>query len=272
MVEILENPRGRNVGCLLGEPIHIDRSFRHNDTFRWEEFEFTIKHSPGHTDYEMALFTTIDGTRIAFTGDAFLNYDKKGMRHNLIYRNDTKTGDYVESIRNLAEMQPAIIAPGHAAAFELTAEMVRDFEARVQQQDDFFKELIADRDTDVGLDPSWVQIYPYQAVAVRGRPVALELRVRNHRSTDTNLEIALCLPEQWRSTPARVNLKVPARGTNVTSVEITIPLDWRGPNARRAVAADVIADGIYLGQIAEAVVDVRSADSALSRTLPDERR
>jgi hypothetical protein len=272
MVDILENPRGRNLGCLLGEPIHIDRSFRHNETFRWEEFEFTIKHSPGHTDYEMALFTTIDGTRIAFTGDAFLNYDKKGMRHNLIFRNDTKSGDYVDSIRNLAEMQPAIIAPGHAAPFDLTAEMVRDFEAKVQQQDEFFKELIADRDTDVGLDPAWVQIYPYQAVAVRGRPVALELRVRNHRSRDMNLEIELCLPEQWRSTPARVNLKVPARGTNVASVEMTVPLDWRGPNARRAIAADVIADGVYLGQIAEAVVDIRPADSAQSRTLPDERR
>jgi glyoxylase-like metal-dependent hydrolase (beta-lactamase superfamily II) len=272
MVDVLENPRGRNLGCLLGEPIHIDRSFRHNETFRWEEFEFTIKHSPGHTDYEMALFTTIDGTRIAFTGDAFLNYDKKGMRHNLIFRNDTKTGDYVGSIRNLAEMQPAIIAPGHAAPFELTAEMVRDFEIRVQQQDEFFKELIADRDTDVGLDPAWVQIYPYQAVAVRGRPVALELRVRNHRSRDMNLEIALCLPEQWRSTPARVNFNVPARGTNVASVEMTVPLEWRGLNTRRAIAADVIADGVYLGQITEAVVDVRSAGTAQSRTLPDERR
>jgi hypothetical protein len=150
--------------------------------------------------------------------------------------------------------------------------MVRDFEIRVQQQDEFFKELIADRDTDVGLDPAWVQIYPYQAVAVRGRPVALELRVRNHRSRDMNLEIALCLPEQWRSTPARVNFNVPARGTNVASVEMTVPLEWRGLNTRRAIAADVIADGVYLGQITEAVVDVRSAGTAQSRTLPDERR
>jgi hypothetical protein len=87
-----------------------------------------------------------------------------------------------------------------------------------------------------------------------------------------NLEIALCLPEQWRSTPARIHLNVPAGGTNVASMEMTVPLDWRWPNARRAIAADVIADGVYLGQIAEAVVDVRSADSAGSRTLPDERR
>jgi hypothetical protein len=272
MVEILENPRGRNLGCLLGEPIKIDRSFKHNETFQWEEFEFTIKHSPGHTDYEMALFTTIDGTRIAFTGDAFLNYDKKGMRHNLIYRNDTKTGDYVKSIRNIAEMQPAIIAPGHGESFPVSAEMVRDFEQRVEQQDQFFHELIADPDTDVGIDPSSVQIYPYQAIAIRERPVALQIRARNHRRREIALEIALCLPRGWRSSPERLSLKLAAGGTGEAQVQITVPLDWSGPNERRAITADIIADGVYLGQVAEAVVDVRAPRDTHAKPLPDERR
>jgi glyoxylase-like metal-dependent hydrolase (beta-lactamase superfamily II) len=269
MVEILENPRERNIGCLLGEAIPIDRSFRHNETFRWEEFEFTIKHSPGHTNYEMALFTTIDGKRIAFTGDAFLNYDNKGMRHNLIYRNDTKRGDYVTSIRNLAEMRPEIIAPGHAAPFELTAEMVRDFEARVREQDRLFTTMIADRDTDMGLDPAWVQILPYQVIAVRGKSFALKLRVRNHRSAEINVEVALCLPRPWQCVPESVNLKVAANGTSEASVEIVVPLNWRGENVRTAIAADVTADGVYLGQITEAVVDVRPADTKTARNLPD---
>ena len=272
MREILENPMGRNLGCLLGEAIPIDRTFRHNETFHWEEFEFTVRHSPGHTDYEMALFTTIDGKRIAFTGDAFLNYDNKGMRHNLIFRNDTKTGDYVESIRSLVEMQPAIIAPGHAAPFALTAEMVREFEERVTAQDGIFRDLIAEPSTDIGLDPSWVQIYPYQAVAVKGRPVALQLRVRNHRRAEMNVEIVLCLPKRWRTTPERVSLKVLPGGTSSTTVEMLVPMDWGEPDGRRAIAADVIADGVYLGQIAEGVVDVRSANDARSRALPDERR
>ena len=272
MVEILENPRGRNLGCLLGEPIHIDRSFRHDEMFRWEEFEFTVRHSPGHTDYEMALFATIDGRRIAFTGDAFLNYDKRDMRHNLIYRNDTRTGDYVKSIRSLAEMQPAIIAPGHGECFLVTPGMIRDFEARVEKQDGFFRDLIADADTDVGLDPAWVEIYPYQAIAVRGRPAPVQLRVRNHRRTELSVEIALCLPAQWRSRPERVSLKVPAGATGTTQVELMVPLDWRAPNGRRAIAADVVANGVYLGEIAEAVVDVRSGAESQIRILPNERR
>jgi glyoxylase-like metal-dependent hydrolase (beta-lactamase superfamily II) len=66
MVDIFENPRGHNLGCTLGEPFKISRSFRHGERFKWEEYDFEITHSPGHTEYQMALFATIDGARVAF--------------------------------------------------------------------------------------------------------------------------------------------------------------------------------------------------------------
>ena len=90
MVDILENPRGNNLGCTLGEVIKVDRSFRHGETFKWEEFEFEICHSPGHTEFQMALFAEIDGARIAFTGDAVHPADAGApyqLRHSLIFRN-----------------------------------------------------------------------------------------------------------------------------------------------------------------------------------------
>ncbi len=89
MVDILENPRGKNLGCILGEPFKVARTFRHRERFQWEEFEFEVTHSPGHTEYQMALFVTIDGQRVAFTGDAFFppTRPEAAMRHNLIFRN-----------------------------------------------------------------------------------------------------------------------------------------------------------------------------------------
>nr|MCU0248254.1 MBL fold metallo-hydrolase [Bryobacter sp.] len=51
MVDVFENPRGYNLGCILAEPVKIDRAFRDGETFRWEEFEFEVKHSPGHTPH-----------------------------------------------------------------------------------------------------------------------------------------------------------------------------------------------------------------------------
>jgi glyoxylase-like metal-dependent hydrolase (beta-lactamase superfamily II) len=258
MVEILENPRGRNLGCTLGEPIRVDRPLRDGESFRWEEFEFTVRYSPGHTNYQMAMFATIDNTRMAFTGDAFFSYDKSEIRHNLIYRNDVRSGDHLKSIRNILEMEPSVIAPGHGSPFTVTDAMAHEFETRVKRQDAFFRDLIADPDTDMGLDPAWVQIYPYQATAIPGRPVSLELRVRNHRRIPVHLEIALILPAGWRSTPASVTLTAEPHGTATAPVEIAVPAGWSSHAQRTAIAADVMANGRYLGQIAEAVVDIRS--------------
>ncbi|HZP05135.1 MAG TPA: MBL fold metallo-hydrolase [Terracidiphilus sp.] len=266
MVEIFNNPRGRNLGCILAEPIHIERTFKDGDQFQWEEYTFTMMHSPGHTDYQMALFATIDDTLVAFTGDAFFNYDKVSLSHNLIYRNDIKTGDYLRSIKNIQQMRPRMIAPGHGEPFLMTDRMVQDFVERVQRQDEIFKTLIADPATDMGLDPSWVQIYPYQAIIRPEEPHKLEIRVRNHYAKPMQLEITLALPTGWVSTPSKIALSVPAGSTGTHALDIVIPRNAYRSGERRAIAADVVANGVYLGQIAEATVDMCD-DNSLRVTL-----
>ena len=79
MVDIFQNPRGYNLGCILGEPFQVNRSFRSGERFRWEEFEFEIAHSPGHTEYQMALYVNLDGQRVAFTGDALFPLSGPGQ-------------------------------------------------------------------------------------------------------------------------------------------------------------------------------------------------
>jgi glyoxylase-like metal-dependent hydrolase (beta-lactamase superfamily II) len=259
MVDIFQNPRGRNIGCIHGEPVRVDRTLQNKETFRWEEFEFTSVYSPGHTNYQMALFAEIDGRRIAFTGDAFFSDSAKPqeIRHNLIYRNQVKSGDHLLSIRNILDFEPHIIAPGHGAPFNVDRSMATAFAAKMQRQDAFFADLIAGPDPDLGLDPSWVHLYPYQAACAPGQSCNLEIRVRNLRRRPLQLEAMLVLPERWRATPAKVSLTVAPGQTGSAPLSIAIPRDWRGSQPRVAIAADVRADGRYLGQIAEAVVDIR---------------
>ncbi len=258
IAEILENPRGHNLGCTLGEPIHVDRTIRDRETFRWEEFEFTAVHSPGHTNYQMALFTTIDGVRLAFTGDAFFHDADRPfqIRHNLIYRNRVKSGDYVKSIENILEYQPHVICPGHGEPFLIDLDMARAFKTKAEKQDAFFRSLIAGADTDRGLDPSRVEIYPYQSLVTPGETRQFEIRARNHRERRVELQVALILPVGWRSNPQTVQFTVESGSSGRAPVSITIPHDFRARHSRVAIAGDVIADGQYLGQIAEAVIDV----------------
>ncbi|MBV9265803.1 MAG: MBL fold metallo-hydrolase, partial [Acidobacteriaceae bacterium] len=256
----VSNPKGRNLGCTLGEALPIDRVIRNRETFRWEEFEFTAVHSPGHTDYQMALFSTIDGVKIGFTGDAFFHDADRPfeIRHNLIFRNRVNVGDHLKSVDNLLEFRPQILCPGHGEPFLLDMNMVADFRTKLEKQDEFCRSLIADADTDVGMDPSPVEIFPYQSLIAPGESCRYEIRARNHRRRTIELSIGLILPEAWTYQPAVTKLNLAPGSEQRSAVEITAPRSFRAHGRRIAIAADVFADGRYLGQIAEALIDIRT--------------
>jgi glyoxylase-like metal-dependent hydrolase (beta-lactamase superfamily II) len=260
MTDVFEHPRGHNLGCILGEPVKVSRTFRHGEKFRWEEFEFEVTHSPGHTEYQMALYGTIDGNRTAFTGDAFFPKQKDGsLRHNIIYRNHVENDSHLKSIRNLIDHEPAVICPGHGKPFAVDKTVMLATLEKFKKQQQFFFDLLPEGETNFGLDPSWVSIYPYQPMLRRGERQTLELRVRNYHSSPMKVEIALVAPPEWRIDPEVVRLEVAAGGAGSGSVAVTVPAGWQETGPRFAIAADVVRDGKYLGQITEAVVEVRSA-------------
>lgn len=265
MVDIFQNPRGHNLGCILGEPFKVDRSFRHGERFRWEEFEFEVTHSPGHTEYQMALFVTIDGKRVAFTGDAFFlpNAANDGtMRHNIIFRNHVESDSHLKSIRNLIEHEPEVVCPGHGKAFPVDRQLMLATEQKFRKQEELFTELLPEGETNVGLDPSWVSVYPYQAILARGRSTQLQIRVRNYYRVPMQIEAALVAPAEWKIRPEVVKAEVPAGAATSYPLDIFVPANWRAPGPRFAIAVDVRRNRRYLGQITEAVVEVAETPAA----------
>ncbi len=264
MVEIFENPRGRNLGCTLGEAFQVDRAFRPGERFRWEEFEFEITHSPGHTEYQMALFTTIDGNRVAFTGDAFFPQPTgaAALRHNLIFRNHVESDSHLRSIRNLVEHEPTLIAPGHGRPYPVDRSLLLATEQKLRRQQELFFELLPEGEVDFGLNPSWIEIFPYQALLTAGARHHLQLRVRNYHPQPMKVEVTLVTPDAWRIEPSVLSLTVAAKGTGRAEFAVSVPAGWRPAVPRFAIAADVMRDGRYLGQIAEAVIEMAEAQGA----------
>ena len=258
MVDIFENPRGHNLGCILGEPFRVARAFRHGERFRWEEFEFEVTHSPGHTEYQMALFATIDGHRVAFTGDAFFagGRPEGTLRHNLIFRNHVENDSHLKSIRNLIAHEPTLIAPGHGKPYPVDRSMMEATERKFRQQQQFFADVLPEGETDFGLDPSWVHIYPYQMLVSPGGRHKAEIRVQNYRPGPMKMEVALVGPAEWRFEPDVLVFEVGGGEKAAQAFEIAIPAGWAAPSPRFAIAADVLAGGRYLGQITEAVVEI----------------
>jgi glyoxylase-like metal-dependent hydrolase (beta-lactamase superfamily II) len=259
MVDVLQKPRGYNLGCILAEPIKVERSFRHGEKFKWEEFEFTVVHSPGHTEYQMAMFVEIDGARVAFTGDAMFPSSPGApyqLRHNLIFRNWVENDSHLKSMRAILDYQPTLVAPGHGKPFVSNKEDLDDLNRRLQKQQEYFHSVIADSDCDFGLNPSWARLYPYQLEARAGSSAAVELRVRNYRPKPMEMEAALVLPAGWKAAPEVATLTIPAKGDASAGFTLSIPADWDRAQPRVAIVADLQVDGQYLGELAEGVVDV----------------
>ena len=261
MAPIFENPRGYNLGCILAEPFHADRTFRNGERFRWEEFEFEVVHSPGHTEYQMALHVTLDGRRVAFTGDAFFQPQQPdaALRHNLIFRNLVHSDSHLKSVRSLIDHQPEMIAPGHGKPYPVTPELMLKTEEVFRKQREMFFEILPEGEVEFGLDPSWASIYPYQILLAPGERQRLEIRVRNYKLEPMKIEAALIAPKEWRIEPDLVKFEIPPQTMGVRPVTISVPAGWTPPGPRFAIACDVVRDGRYLGQITEAVVDIKGA-------------
>jgi glyoxylase-like metal-dependent hydrolase (beta-lactamase superfamily II) len=259
MVDIFEHPRGYNLGCILGEPFKVARSFRDGETFRWEEFEFEVKHSPGHTEYQMAMFVTIDGKKVAFTGDAFFPNPRNDgtMRHNLIFRNHVENDSHLKSIRNLIEREPATICPGHGQPYPVDRSILLATEQKLRRQQKYFVDLLPENETDFGLDPSWVRMYPYQLLIAPGESQQITIHVQNYKPAAMKAEVAIVGPREWSISPDVLTIDIPARSKASKEVTVRIPKDWQAPGPRFAIAADVMCDGRYLGQITEAVVEMK---------------
>jgi glyoxylase-like metal-dependent hydrolase (beta-lactamase superfamily II) len=260
MVDVFQNPRGYNLGCILGERFRVDRSFRDGEKFRWEEYEFEIKHSPGHTEYQMALFVTIDGKRLAFTGDAFFPNPRNDgtLRHNLIFRNHVEGDSHLKCVRTLIEREPEMICPGHGQPYPVDRSILLATEQKLRRQQQFFTELLPENETNYGLDPSWVRLYPYQMLIAPGERQKLQVHARNYANAPMSLEVSLIGPSEWRIAPEVLKLSVPALESGAGAFDVAIPKEWDPPAPRFAIAADVVRNGLYMGQVTEAVVDIKT--------------
>src|SRR5206468_11251270 len=114
-------------------------------------------------------------------------------------------------------------------------ETALNFEGRARKQDQFFKALIADPDPDMGIDPSWISIYPYQMTALPGLMAQVEIRVRNHRTRAVQIQAVLVLPDGWRGAPSRISLTAAAKSEAKTKAAISIPANWSNPLSRVAI-------------------------------------
>ncbi len=71
------------------------------------------------------------------------------------------------------------------------------------------------------------------------------------------VQAKLVLPPGWRNGPGPLELSIEPKAEGHIDASFTTVRSWSSSTPRVAIALDVVVDGKYLGQIAEAVVDMR---------------
>jgi glyoxylase-like metal-dependent hydrolase (beta-lactamase superfamily II) len=257
--DMVANPAGYSVPCLLPQPIRVDRALPDRGSVSWDRWRFDVFHMPGHTWWALGLFAEIDGTRVAFTGDNLLAGTISPLRAAApVYRNRLLHDAIALGVRRLMEFEPELLLTGHTGAVRVDRKTLQDFHGWAKQLDGVFTTLVAvPAEVNFALDPGFATLYPYRNPARPGQRLALELRVTNHGAHGAQARASLVAPPGWSATPALTTRDIAAGETGVLAFELEVPERAVG---RTVVCADLTLGDRRFGQVAEALVDVAAAD------------
>lgn len=247
--------------CLYPKPIRIDRVLKDGESFSWEEFEFQIFHAPGQTEYHSLVAITIDGQRVAFTGDnVFL---QEVMRHGnqvqiepfetTVLRNSFRLEMHRRCARIMRRVQPELICPGHLGVLHFSKQELDTYCHFIESKERVFRDIVA-QPADHFIDLFWVRLLPYLSSVKPGEARCYRLLVRNNLERSARFQARLLTPPGWDRDADFQGLDLDTDGQGEIRLECRAP--EKGDGIRRLLTAEVRIDGVTQGPIAEALVTV----------------
>ena len=85
----------------------------------------------------------------------------------------------------------------------------------------------------------------------------MQVWFENITSEQSTLEYELVLPEGWEAQPDRGTVTAEPGKKEIVDFLLSVPEDQSVAYRRQPIALDATLDGVYRGQLAEAVVDMR---------------
>ncbi|TDD27082.1 MBL fold metallo-hydrolase [Kribbella turkmenica] len=236
VAHVLENPTRYDLPCLWFEPIPCAQHVPNGSSIRWREYELDLHALPGHTLYASAIGFEADGRRVLATGDQQTGTWVPGESPeipNFQYANAFAAGDYAASAALYQRLQPSLMISGHWEPRVVTPAYLEELSRLGDEVARVHRELFLPDDP---VFTGAVRITPYRIDAVDGQPFPV-------RVSCTGVE--LVVPAGWEC-------------QQVSGSEFLVVPHVTAPVRQARIAAGITRDGRYLGQLAEALVDVRT--------------
>src|SRR5262249_31649066 len=150
VAEVLADPAAwASTPCTFPKPIRIDRWLEDGEKFRWEEYEFEVRFAPGQTEYHSVLAATIDGRKVAFTGDNWVVEEVLlGGRSEVlpyqttVLRNSFQLAMHRRCAEVMRELAPDLLCPGHRDVLPVSKRDLTAYCDFIARKERIFRNLV----------------------------------------------------------------------------------------------------------------------------------
>ncbi|MHA1146687.1 MAG: MBL fold metallo-hydrolase [Promethearchaeota archaeon] len=257
MVDILQNPTHYRLGCLIDEPIKVDRVFKDGEKFQWDDYEFTIYHFPGQTEYHMAMQGEIDGKNVFFIGDSMTPRFLIDRQTNLNALNYCQIGTDVGQMKCadiLLKVAPEYIAISHYGIVKVSDNDLRTYKEYVSEYEPFFSDIVPQENPNFGFDPNWIHFKPIRIDCKLGETISTNLVIRNYLDRNVKASYKINFPLSWKRSSFEGEIEVGAKQNVMIPLQIQIPAET-SQKGQKIITADIIFDGKPLGPVPDLMLN-----------------
>ncbi len=243
------------------EHVRLDRQFHSGETLDWEGYHFQVDWMPGQTEFALCLQGTIDGRKVAFTGDnIFGDPDdpaQNGHEAMVAHNSAILEEGYIYGAEYLKRLKPDLLLGGHSYVMDHPAKFIERYRKWAYQMRAAFQSLSTGQDYRFWFDPFWVRAEPYRSTVRPGQTVSLNLHLRNFSKRLERYHVAV-------HTSPGLAVSNPMIDTHVApEARLTVPVQIQAAADAKAgvhlVAFDVTLGNQRLGEWFDAIVEVLPA-------------
>ena len=252
--DILEHPERFDMPCLVPEGIEVARVVERGQSLAWRGIEFSVEQFPGQTLYHHLVSFAVDGQKFLATGDNISGLcfaEKRDYIYSFIPKNRTPVSRYRDMPRQIRDRAPDWLLTGHGGAVAHEPDKVEHWQQWMDRWEGLFTRIIDQPCADMGMDPHWVEFYPYKVRVRPGESVAFEVRVTNHEEEERTCALRFRGTGGVELEPGEKILKVGAGAVATCRVAARFPEGFTTHSL--TIVADVTWEGQHLGEIAEAI-------------------
>ena len=252
--DILEHPERYNMPCLLPQGLPVERTVERGQAFAWRGTQFFVEQHPGQTLYHHLIWFHIDGKKFLAIGDNISGlsfHEARDFIYSFIPKNRTPVSSYGDLPRQLLEHSPDVLLTGHGGAVAFNRAKARRWQNWIVEWQGIWNETLDQSTADKGMDPQWIEFYPFKVRIRPGKEVDFELRITNHDRQKRPCLLQFRSVRGVRLDPAKASLEVAAEG--ITRLRLKAVFPERFSTHSLPILADVTWDGRPLGEIAEAI-------------------